>query len=409
MARDLDLLLIGATGFTGRLAAAYLRAHAPPGLRWGVAGRDPARLEAVAQGAPAVRLDLRDAAQVDGAVASARVVASTAGPFALIGDAVVDACVARGAHYVDITGETAWARRLIDRHHLRARAGGTRIVPFCGFDSVPADLAVLRLARAAAGGLADVTTVYRLRGGLNGGTLASALNLAESEERRALADPFLLAPDAQVDADERRRQWDPRRPLHMPSTGRWVAPFFMGPINRRVVMRSHALAALHPPPGPDGTPLPLDSYGAGFRYREYQAAGRGGRLGASATTLTLGLLEAALARSAGRALLRRLGPKPGEGPSERARTQGRTRATTTARTEDGRALRLDLDAAGDPGNTVTVRILCEAALALCDPPAALGLGAPDTGGVLTPALALGEHLLARLERTGAYELSGAPE
>jgi len=408
LARDLDLLLFGATGFTGRQAAAYLAAHAPPDLRWGLAGRDPARLEALAAefgGVPALQADAHDRAAVARAVARTRVVASTAGPFALLGDGVVDACVDEGAHYVDITGETAWVRRVIDRHHARARAEGTRIVPFCGFDSVPADLGVLRLAREAGEPLGDVASVYRLRGGLNGGTLASALNLAEREDARALADPYLLAPGARVDEAERGRQADPRRPARSPAGAGWVAPFFMGSINRRVVMRTHLLARAHPPPGPDGAPLPIDGYGPRFRYREYQAAGGGGRLGATATTFSLGVIESLLRHRAGRALLRKLGPRPGEGPKESVRSGGRTRATFTASVASGGELRLELDATGDPGNTVTVRTLCEAALALCDPPPGLGLGEPGTGGVLTPALALGEVLLARLEATGEYSLA----
>ena len=402
MARDLDLLLFGATGFTGRLAAAYLREHAPPSVRWAVAGRDPARLAAVAADAgdvPAVVADVHDTEAVGRAVARTRVVASTAGPFALHGDPVVDACVEHRTHYADITGETAWVRRVIERHHERARAEGTRVVPFCGFDSVPADLGVLRLARAAQAPLVDVSAVYRLRGGLNGGTLASALHLAEQEDRSALADPYLLAPGVEVDGEERRLQQDPRRAEHRPEDG-WVAPFFMGSVNRRVVMRSHHLASEHPPPGPDGTPTALAGYGERFRYREFQ--GTGGRWSATATTLALGALEALLQRRLGRALLRRLGPSPGQGPSESERFRGRTRATFRASTEGGENLELALEAAGDPGNTVTVRCLCEAALALCEPPAALGLGEPDTGGVLTPALALGEFLLARLEATGRF-------
>ena len=275
MTRDLDLLLCGATGFTGRLAARRLARTAPSGLTLGIAGRDPQRLAALADEldgrADPIQLDLLDREAVGRAVARTRVVASTAGPFALLGDALVDACVQQRSHYVDITGETAWVRRLIDRHHARARTEGTRIVPFCGFDSVPAELGVLHLARHAHEELNDelveVHSSYRMRGGLNGGTLATALHFAEHEDGRALHDPYLLAPEVRASDEERRRQRDPRRPMQLPPDGTWAAPFVMGAINRRVVMRSHALSGQHAPPDREGHPRSLPGYGAHFRYR----------------------------------------------------------------------------------------------------------------------------------------------
>ncbi|MEX1023641.1 MAG: saccharopine dehydrogenase NADP-binding domain-containing protein [Planctomycetota bacterium] len=399
MTRELDLLLVGATGFTGRRAAAYLARRAP-GLKLGLLARDGRKLERLELTAERLVVDLLDRDAVFRAVGRARVVANTAGPFAKLGDNVVDACVYHGVHYCDITGETAWVRRLIARHHVRARAAGTRIVPCSGFDSVPADLAVLRLARDSGGTLADVDTIYSLQGGLNGGTLASALYLAEHEERGELADPWLLVPGADPTKTEREQQRDPHRPARI--DGDWVAPFFMGPINRRIVQRSHALCHVHAPPGPDGVARPLESYGESFRYREWMTTG--GPLGAFAATAALGLGGALISTGPGRWMARHLGPEPGKGPSEETLANGSTRARHRAMTSTNDELRLEFTAEGDPGNAVTVLTLGETALALAEPPDALELGTPGTGGVLTPALALGDVLLARLEHTGEYRL-----
>ena len=144
--RAFDVVLYGATGFVGRQTVAYFAEHAG-GLRWALAGRSAARLEAVraecgpgAAGAGIIVADAQDAAALDQLAMQARVVLSTAGPFALYGSALVAACVAHRTHYVDITGETPWVRTLIDQHHERAAQDGTRIIPCCGFDSVPSDL-----------------------------------------------------------------------------------------------------------------------------------------------------------------------------------------------------------------------------------------------------------------------------
>ena len=150
--RPIDVLLYGASGFTGRLAVAELARHAPRGLRWALAGRNRAKLEAARDaadgpGRPAeiLEADSGKPETVDAAVSRARVVIATAGPFAAYGSPVVDACVRHRAHYVDITGETPWVADLIERHHAQAASDGTRIIPFCGFDSIPSDLGTLVL------------------------------------------------------------------------------------------------------------------------------------------------------------------------------------------------------------------------------------------------------------------------
>ncbi|MCO5171600.1 MAG: saccharopine dehydrogenase NADP-binding domain-containing protein [Planctomycetes bacterium] len=407
MDRDLDLVLYGATGFTGRVAARYLADHAPPGLRWALAGRDPGKLEALrrdlrpVEDGPEVallRVDAGDPGAVRDMAARARVVASTAGPFARYSDPVVTACVEAGTDYADITGETPWARRLIERHHARAAAEGTRIVPLCGFDSIPADIGTWMLVDAVREAwdqpVRRVAGAFRLRGGgVNGGTVASALTLAESGDAAALRDPLLLVPPpgrGLVDDRPVRRSAGRDDDLDV-----WLAPFVMSPINQQVVLRSAALWAERG-----------RAYGPRFAYDEGLELPRVAAVAVSAgMRVGDGLLRSRL----GRRLVRRLAPPPGEGPSEAAMAAGHVRLRLIAEAADGRRATGELACPGDPGNRATALFLCEAAMALALDRDAL----PPGGGVLTPATALGGALLARLRRAGvtatvAVPAQGAP-
>ncbi|HTM19297.1 MAG TPA: saccharopine dehydrogenase NADP-binding domain-containing protein [Kofleriaceae bacterium] len=363
---DLDVILYGATGFTGKQTARYFAAHAPAGLRWAVAGRDPARLEEIAADTNATAVvvaDAGDPAAVDAMVGRARVLLTTAGPYAKYGSAVVDACVRRGVDYVDITGEVPWVEEQIARHHEAAAARGTRIVPFCGFDSVPSDVGTLLLVeqlRARGQAAGAVSASFKMKGGLNGGTLDSALTMAE----RGQLDAVGLE----------RPRWDAVRRT-------WLVPFVMSAINTRVVARSAALAA-----------AAGQGYGDRFHYEELMETGS--RRGAWLTTGALGLLSAATRLRSGRALARRFGPKPGAGPSEADMDAGFFRTRLLAQ-----PLMATLEFAGDPGNRFTVTSLCESALLLARARDRLPGGA-GRGGVLTPATALGLPLLDRLRERG---------
>ena len=250
--REYDVVLYGAGGFTGKQTAAYFSKHAPPGLRWAIAGRNRDKLETVRAevGGPAraedvLIADSRDQAAVDAVVSRTRVVLNTAGPFALYGTPVVDACVRFGAHYVDITGETPWVRELITRYHERAATDGTRIMTCCGFDSVPSDLGALLIARhvqqAFGVPCVEVRAYFQLYGGFNGGTMASMLNMLAADPPVQLDDPFLLDPATSHGPRLTERSRDLTRPFHNAERGTWIGPFFMAPTNTRVVRRSAAL------------------------------------------------------------------------------------------------------------------------------------------------------------------------
>jgi short subunit dehydrogenase-like uncharacterized protein len=392
--RSYDVVLYGATGFTGTQATRYLAAHAPPGLRWAIAGRNPQKLEHVAreQGLPdEVGRLVADSTQPRTLAALAeqtQVVATTAGPFARYGDPVVEACVDQRTDYVDITGETPWVRTLIDRFHERARDEGTRIVPLCGFDSIPSDLGAWMVARWIRDTWGQETRRVQSmfsagRASVNGGTLASVFNMAEAGQLEALNDVLLLNPKDRQSAAERERSPDRRRVDWDGDLERWLTPFVMAPINTRVVRRSNALFAERG-----------EGYGSRFSYHE--AMGTRGRLGALAICGGSRVAERALRGRRLRGLAQRFAPAPGQGPSEEQMQAGWFRVRFVGEAEDGRKALGVVSGEGDPGNRATVRMLCESALCLALDRESL----PKGGGLLTPACSMGSLLVERLRGAG---------
>lgn len=395
--RDLDLVLFGATGFVGRLTAEHLAATAPDGVSIGLAGRSTARLAEVRRGLgpraadwPLVVADSSDVASLKAMAARAGVVVSTVGPYRRHGMPLVLACAAAGTDYADLTGETLFVREAIERAHASARASGARIVVSCGYDSVPSDLGVHLLHRRAqdddAGGLTDTTLHARARGGLSGGTVDTMRLLLDDvrDDRSVLTvlrDPESLSGGVQGAPG----QQDVLRPFVEAGTGGWVVPFFMGPHNTRVVRRSNALTGR--------------GYGERFRYRELMPTGRGLRGAARAATLAAGVgaLAAGMATPGARQLLDRLLPAPGEGPGAERRAAGWFRMRTVTTTESGARYAATVAAQGDPGYAATAVMLGQAALVLV---ATRTDGTAGEGGVLTPAVALGDRLVEALRAQG---------
>ena len=401
--RPLDLIVYGASGFVGRLLAAYLAEHAPPGTRVALAGRSRARVEEVraalppsARGWPVLVADSADADSLTAVAEQTRVVVTTVGPYARYGLPVVDACASAGTDYADLTGEVLFVRDAIDAHDAVARGTGARLVHACGYDSVPSDLSVLLLAERAAadgaGGLTDVRLVATASGGFSGGTIDSLraqLDAVRGDRalRRLAADPFALSPDRGSEPGTPQPPDTP--PSARTADGRWTAPFVMAPFNTRVVRRSNALQDW--------------SYGRSLRYGEVMGCGRGpvGALTAAGVTAGLAGLVAGMAFPPSRAVLDRVLPAPGDGPSERTRERGWFRMVVDAATESGRRYRATASGPGDPGYAATAVMLGETALALALDRDRL----PDRAGSLTPATALGGVLVERLRAAGhTYEV-----
>lgn len=396
----IDIVIFGATGFTGRLVAEYFVEKARAGsmkASFALAGRSREKLERVrdelavsykpAKELPLVIGDSNDPASVDAMVAGARVVCTTVGPYMRYGKALVAACAKRGVHYCDLTGETPFIRDAIDEHHARAAESGARIVPSCGFDSIPSDLGVLTLHehfRARGDRLAEARyQIIRMRGGASGGTIASMLDLAELAKdkrvRRVLADPYALLPSGAPRGPRVDRQMGPRRDA---ANGKWTGPFVMAAINVPNVLRSNAL---------------LDfAYGSDFAYSEAMSTGRGARGFATAaiTSAVFGVGGALALTSPGRALLRSFLPKPGEGPSKDARETGEFRVEIQGKSARGDHAKAIVGANKDPGYGATAIMLGESALCLAED----DLGA--RAGVLTTASCMGMKLVARLRAAG---------
>jgi short subunit dehydrogenase-like uncharacterized protein len=399
--RPYDVVLYGATGFVGQQTVAYFAQHAK-GVHWAIAGRSQSKLEAVLRETkvrvPIIVADAQDSAALKELAASTRVVLSSAGPFGLYGSALVAACVQQRTHYVDITGETPWVRAMIDAHHAQAAADGTRIVPCCGFDSVPSDLGAYLVAqemrRRYGQPCASVKASFGLRGGINGGTLASVLDILGKGQIEALSNAFLLNPDHPASAADAVHA-DPTTPHFDADFGAWHGPFFMGPVNTRVVRRSATLWQKVAQTDGDA------AYGDDFSYQEYLRFGTGPLAATAAAGMSVGSLasQMALRFAPVRKITAALVPKPGQGPSVRAMDNGSFRCQLIGKSAQGQEVHAVVSDKGDPSNRATTKMVCESALALALDTAILP-GGVQRGGVITPAFALGNVLVQRLRAAG---------
>lgn len=404
--REFDIVLMGATGFTGRLVAEHLlRRHGVGGqLKWALAGRSREKLEKIrielgetAAGLPLIVADSHDRESLDEMVRRTRVVCTTVGPYALHGSELVAACAANGTDYCDLSGEVPWMRRMLDAHADAAAKSGARIVHCCGFDSIPSDMGVWFLQKQALERFGKPLERVRMRvkaakGGLSGGTYASMLNIVEEARRdrevaRLLKNPYALCPP---DAREGERQPYVSKAAFDPAFGVWTAPFVMAAINTRVVLKANALSDF--------------SYGKHFGYDEAVMTGRGfsGRMKATMVALGMGAFALGSALAPTRSLLKKLVlPKPGEGPSAEQREAGFFKIVFDGRDGNDRSLRVSVSGDRDPGYGSTSKMLGETALALArDLPADA-----CPGGIWTPSTALGEKLLDRLQEHAGLEFA----
>jgi len=368
---EFDVVVYGASGYTGRLVAEHLARRYGVGgeVRWAMAGRSPDKLAAVRDeiGAPKetplIVADAADPASLQAMVRRAKAVITTVGPYQLYGDALIAACAAEGTDYLDLTGEPNWMARTVAAHDETARRTGARLVHSAGFDSIPFELGVLvceETAKAKLGGYVPrvKARVRAIKGGLSGGTAASgAATMAAAQKDPSvlgvLMDPFALTPGFRGPEQPRGDQ-----PHHDPDLNADVGPFMMAMINSKNVHRSNYLMG-HP-------------WGRDFQYDEMAILVPG------APTEFTGLGEG--------------GPKPGEGPSKEERETGFYDVLFVGVDREGRQVRVSVKGDKDPGYGSTSKMLAEAALCLVKE-------CPDTpGGVWTPGAAMGMRLVDRLQK-----------
>jgi short subunit dehydrogenase-like uncharacterized protein len=407
--RDLDVVVFGATGVTGRRVCAYLDKRADVvGAKWGAAARDASKLERIlsevgVKAEETISADLKDPQSLADMASRTKVVLNMVGPYTIYGRPVIKACVENGAHYADLTGEIPFVREMIDEFDSKAAEAGVKIVEVSGFEALPADLAVALAADTAkerwGERLSDVELTIRVQQPpglprpsdiLSGGTLQSMAEIASSENASSITDPAALIDDPTRAARVRQRspiEVKPRR-----ANGAVIAP--MAPaafINPAVIQRTAALTA-------DG-----DSDAEPFRYREgmaldgsaatlplrYAAAGvlSGTQAGLAAATK---MSQHARTRIAG--AMRKTFPSSGFGPTGERLEQWKWQMSVRALTSSGNQVRVEIDADGQPGYYTTATMLGEAGLMLADPEAST-----DRSGCLTPAVALGTGSVDRFD------------
>ncbi|HSS41825.1 MAG TPA: saccharopine dehydrogenase NADP-binding domain-containing protein [Solirubrobacterales bacterium] len=379
--RPYDLVLFGATGFTGGLTAEYLAAHGPAEMKWALAGRNRSKLEAVvarlaaaSPQAPAPEIvvaDAGDAGAMRGVAESTRVVVTTVGPYVLYGGPLVAACAAAGTDYVDLTGEPEFVDRTWIEHHAEAERSGARIVHCCGFDSIPHDLGAYFTVKQLPEGVPLTVNGYvRSNASFSGGTYHSAIN-AFGRARQTLAA-----------AKERKRAEQrpagraihsaPARVRRMPELGGWAVP--LPTIDGPIVLRSAA---------------GLDRYGPDFTYGHNLLAKHLTSVGALGLGVGSGFALAQLPPT--RKLLLKM-KSPGEGPSEAKREQSWFKVVFVG--EGGGERVVTEVKGGDPGYSETSKMLAESGLCLAFDELA------ERSGQLTTAVAMGDALLERLQKAG---------
>lgn len=376
--REFDIVVYGASGFTGRLVAEYLAGRKGAATRWAMAGRDFAKLAAVRDeiGAPSdlplIAADASNPQSLRGMAKRTRVVLTTVGPYQLYGSDLVAACAAEGTDYADLCGEPAWMRAMIDANDAKAKKTGARIVFSCGFDSIPFDLGVLTLQTEATKRFGKPFArvkgrVRKMRGTFSGGTAASlkATLAAAAKDPNIVAllkNPFALTPGF-----EGPKQPSGMKPEFDDDFGSWMAPFVMAAINTRNVHRTNALTGF--------------SFGRDFVYDEMVMTGAGEK----GEQIAKGMA------TQGSGMEGDKGPKPGEGPSREERENGFYDLVFLGVGADGRKLAASVKGDKDPGYGSTSKMIAETALALAE---------DDTvaGGVWTPGAALGLPLAERLQK-----------
>ena len=398
--REFDIIIWGASGFTGRLVAEYLfKQYGTSGnLKWAMAGRNQQKLETVRatiadKSVPIVVADSSDETSIKQMVLRTKVICTTVGPYAIYGSKLVAACVENKAHYCDLAGEVQWMRQMIDKHHQTAQANGVKIVHSCGFDSIPSDMGVYfiqREAKVQKGQRAKKISmrVAAMKGGLSGGTYASLSKVIEQAQKdktiyKVLTNPYGLNPTDQQEGEDRP---DLMSVVFDKTSQSYVGPFIMAGINTKVVRRSNALSNY--------------SYGKDFRYDEATLNGKGfkGKIKGILAAIPL-IFMTAKPKSVLKSIANKLLPKPGEGPNQEQRENGFFNLRFYVTLEDGSSAMGKVTGDKDPGYGSTSKMLAESAVCLAVDEL------PKITGVLTPSVAMGDALLQRLKKSSGLTFS----
>eukprot|EP00005_Dracoamoeba_jomungandri_P002855 CAMPEP_0174252828 /NCGR_PEP_ID=MMETSP0439-20130205/2190_1 /TAXON_ID=0 /ORGANISM="Stereomyxa ramosa, Strain Chinc5" /LENGTH=402 /DNA_ID=CAMNT_0015333473 /DNA_START=27 /DNA_END=1235 /DNA_ORIENTATION=+ len=389
--REFDVVIWGATGFTGGLVVKYLatKSQKEP-FRWAVAGRNKSKLEdvrkkfSVGEDVGTIIADSGDLDSLDAMVTRTKVIASTVGPFMKYGSSLVASCAKNGTHYCDITGEAIWVREMIDKYDEEARKNGAYIVSMCGYDSIPSDLGALFVRNYIRDELKSkclkVKTFIATNGSASGGTISTMLDMLENTPKKDIAksqNTHYLDPDypnvkIKPDAFEK----DIKSVSYDKDLKKWTAPFVMAAVNTRVVRRSSRLC----------------NYGDNFRYNEMF---QGGFISCFTLWIGLAIFLILMIIPFTRFFVKKFLPSPGEGPSEKKMEKSFFKHTIVAEASNGEKVWAEVRG-GDPGYAETSKMLSESALCLAfDSP-----NFERDGGCLTPAASMGTFLIERLNENG---------
>ena len=398
--RDYAVVLYGATSFVGQITAHYLAEFLSTNkdkggntVTWAIAGRDEEKLNEL-QSKLVSKVDIiiansDDAASLDTMTEQTQVIISTVGPYLKYGEPLIKSCVSNGTDYVDLTGEAIFIKDMMDKYQEAAKQSGARIVNSCGFDSIPSDLGVYFTQKQAEAKFDSACDVIHMRvkaakGGLSGGTIASMATIFEEvgqdkSRRKQVANPYLLNDDKNA---PNVRQSNVSKPEYDSEHKRWLAPFVMASINTRIVHRSNQLLGYE--------------YGRDFRYDEamWMKDGIKGKLTSYALSAgLLGFATAMMITPSRELLSKHVLPKSGSGPSEEEQENGYFDIRLFGKTAHQETITTKVTGDKDPGYGSTSRMLSQAALCLAQDISKETVG----GGFWTPASAMGDKLLARLE------------
>ncbi len=398
--KEFDIIIWGASGFTGRLVVAYLfkKYGVNDNIKWAMAGRDKKKLKQVRfevadNSLPIIIAEINDEASLKEMIIRTKVICTTVGPYTIYGSKLVSLCVNHGTDYCDLSGEVQWIRKMIDQHHENAKINGVKIVHSCGFDSIPSDMGVYftqRESKAQKGQLVNKIEmrVAGIRGGISGGTYASLTKVMEQafldkEVYKVLTNPYGLNPKGKIEGDDMR---DLNTIIYDEVSKSWIGPFVMAGINTKVVRRSNALSGY--------------AYGKDFRYDEATICGKGLKGWIKGCLMAIPILiMTAKPESFLKKITNKILPKPGEGPTKEQREKGFFNLKFYATLKDGSRVLVKVNGDMDPGYGSTSKMLGEAAVCLSKD------NLSNVSGVLTPSTAMGDFLLKRLENRAGLSFS----